>query len=114
MSSLRAAEPATRVLLFSAPGRSPRAARAAGASGFAYKDWFFGADASQDLAQGKPVTASEAIEASGWSARYLTDGVTNTQNADAHGYTSQAHGSTDVSTVADLGHGRPRLGPIGQ
>ncbi len=37
---LRAAEPATRVLLFSGAGAiSPHAARAAGASGFAYKDW---------------------------------------------------------------------------
>jgi DNA-binding NarL/FixJ family response regulator len=37
---LRAAEPATRVLLFSGAGAiSPNAARAAGASGFAYKDW---------------------------------------------------------------------------
>jgi DNA-binding NarL/FixJ family response regulator len=37
---LRAAEPNTRVLLFSGAGEiSPRAARAAGASGFAYKDW---------------------------------------------------------------------------
>jgi DNA-binding NarL/FixJ family response regulator len=37
---LREAEPATRVLLFSGAGEiSPRAARAAGASGFAYKDW---------------------------------------------------------------------------
>jgi len=37
---LRAAEPKTRVLLFSGAGEiSPRAARAAGASGFAYKDW---------------------------------------------------------------------------
>ncbi|MGI8507603.1 MAG: response regulator transcription factor [Solirubrobacteraceae bacterium] len=37
---LRAAEPGTRVLLFSGAGEiSPRAARAAGASGFAYKDW---------------------------------------------------------------------------
>jgi DNA-binding NarL/FixJ family response regulator len=37
---LRAAEPATRVLLFSGAGEiSPHAARAAGASGFAYKDW---------------------------------------------------------------------------
>src|SRR5580704_6213312 len=37
---LRAAEPATRVLLFSGAGEiSPSAARAAGASGFAYKDW---------------------------------------------------------------------------
>jgi two-component system response regulator DesR len=37
---LRAAEPGTRVLLFSGAGEiSPQAARAAGASGFAYKDW---------------------------------------------------------------------------
>ena len=37
---LRAAQPSTRVLLFSGAGEiSPRAARAAGASGFAYKDW---------------------------------------------------------------------------
>src|SRR5438270_13571038 len=37
---LRAAQPVTRVLLFSGAGEiSPQAARAAGASGFAYKDW---------------------------------------------------------------------------
>jgi DNA-binding NarL/FixJ family response regulator len=37
---LRADQPATRVLLFSGAGDiSPRAARAAGASGFASKDW---------------------------------------------------------------------------
>ena len=37
---LRAEQPATRVLLFSGAGEiSPRAARAAGASGFASKDW---------------------------------------------------------------------------
>ena len=37
---LRVAEPSTRVLLFSGAGDiSPQAARAAGASGFAYKDW---------------------------------------------------------------------------
>ncbi|MGI8414487.1 MAG: LuxR C-terminal-related transcriptional regulator [Solirubrobacteraceae bacterium] len=37
---LRAAQPGTRVLLFSGAGEiSPQAARAAGASGFAYKDW---------------------------------------------------------------------------
>jgi DNA-binding NarL/FixJ family response regulator len=37
---IRAAQPSTRVLLFSGAGEiSPRAARAAGASGFAYKDW---------------------------------------------------------------------------
>jgi DNA-binding NarL/FixJ family response regulator len=37
---LRASEPSTRVLLFSGAGEiSASAARAAGASGFAYKDW---------------------------------------------------------------------------
>jgi two-component system response regulator DesR len=37
---LRAAQPVIRVLLFSGAGEiSPQAARAAGASGFAYKDW---------------------------------------------------------------------------
>jgi DNA-binding NarL/FixJ family response regulator len=37
---IRAAQPATRVLLFSGAGEiSAGAARAAGASGFAYKDW---------------------------------------------------------------------------
>jgi DNA-binding NarL/FixJ family response regulator len=37
---LRATQPLTRVLLFSGAGEiSPQAARAAGASGFAYKDW---------------------------------------------------------------------------
>jgi two-component system response regulator DesR len=39
-AQLRVAQPATRVLLFSGAGEiSPAAARAAGASGFAYKDW---------------------------------------------------------------------------
>ncbi|HET7050731.1 MAG TPA: response regulator transcription factor [Solirubrobacteraceae bacterium] len=37
---IRATDPSTRVLLFSGAGEiSPHAARAAGASGFAYKDW---------------------------------------------------------------------------
>jgi DNA-binding NarL/FixJ family response regulator len=37
---LRTSQPLTRVLLFSGAGEiSPQAARAAGASGFAYKDW---------------------------------------------------------------------------
>jgi two-component system response regulator DesR len=37
---LRAAQPITRVLLFSGAGEiSPQTARAAGAAGFAYKDW---------------------------------------------------------------------------
>ena len=45
-------------------------------------------DAGIDLAQGKPVSASEAIRAAGWDPGNLTDGVTNTENSAAHGYTS--------------------------
>ena len=65
-----------------------------------------------DLAQGKPVTASESIEASGWSTANLTDGVTDSENAAAHGYTSQAHASDDVSArpiwvTVDLGSVQP-------
>jgi alpha-L-rhamnosidase len=68
----------------------------------------FGADPSQNLALGESVTASETIEASGWGKQYLTDGVTDTQNPVAHGYTSLSHSSTDVSgspvwVVVDLG-----------
>ena len=49
---LRAAEPSTRVLLFSGAGEiSPHAARAAGASGFAYKDWPARADRQRRCAR---------------------------------------------------------------
>jgi DNA-binding NarL/FixJ family response regulator len=55
---LRATEPQTRVLLISGAGEiSPSAARAAGASGFAYKDWPARriASAVQLVGQGKTV-----------------------------------------------------------
>lgn len=57
----------------------------------------FGSDPSADLALGKTVTASESIEAAGWGQQYLTDGVTNSQNSAAHGWTSDPHSSADVS-----------------
>ncbi|MCU1529519.1 MAG: alpha-L-rhamnosidase [Frondihabitans sp.] len=68
----------------------------------------FGSVSTTDLAQGKIVTASETIEAAGWGEQYLTDGVTNSNNAAAHGWTSDAHPSTDVSAspvwvTVDLG-----------
>ena len=72
----------------------------------------FGQDPGQNLAAGKPVSASETIEAAGWGQGYLADGVTDTQNGSAHGWTSTAHGSTDVSTspvwvTVDLGSVTP-------
>ena len=59
----------------------------------------FGTNASTDLALNKTVTASESIEASGWSAQFLTDGVTNSANPAAHGWTSNPHSSADVSSA---------------
>lgn len=68
----------------------------------------FGTAPNVDLAVGKIVTSSETIEAGGWSQQYLTDGVDDTQNQSAHGWTSQPHPSTDVSgspvwVTVDLG-----------
>jgi two-component system response regulator DesR len=63
---LRAAEPATRVLLFSGAGEiSPHAARAAGASGFAYKDWPARKIASAVRAVGLGATVFERHEQAG-------------------------------------------------
>jgi DNA-binding NarL/FixJ family response regulator len=63
---LRAAEPSTRVLLFSGAGEiSPHAARAAGASGFAYKDWPARKIASAVRAVGLGATVFERHEPSG-------------------------------------------------
>jgi two-component system response regulator DesR len=63
---LRAAEPGTRVLLFSGAGEiSPHAARAAGASGFAYKDWPARKIASAVRAVGLGATVFERHEQSG-------------------------------------------------
>ncbi|MEV6636485.1 alpha-L-rhamnosidase C-terminal domain-containing protein [Actinoplanes sp. NPDC051470] len=57
----------------------------------------FGDDPSSNLAAGRPVAASDTIEAAGWGRSFLTDGVTDTQNGSAHGWTSTARGSTDTS-----------------
>src|SRR5580692_2724107 len=63
---LRAAEPMTRVLLFSGAGEiSPHAARAAGASGFAYKDWPARKIASAVRAVGLGATVFERHEQAG-------------------------------------------------
>jgi len=57
---LRAAEPATRVLLFSGAGAiSAQAARAAGASGFAFKDWSARRIATAILTVGRGKTVFE-------------------------------------------------------
>ncbi len=68
----------------------------------------FGPNTAGDLASGKTVTASESIEGYGWSASYLTDGVDDTLNGNAHGWSSNAHSSpnvssTPISVVIDLG-----------
>jgi alpha-L-rhamnosidase len=57
----------------------------------------FGPQGGTNLALNKGVTASETIQAAGWGTQFLTDGVTNSQNGSAHGYTSQAHSSSDVA-----------------
>jgi DNA-binding NarL/FixJ family response regulator len=63
---LRAAEPGTRVLLFSGAGEaSPHAARSAGASGFAYKDWPARKIASAVRAVGLGATVFERHEQAG-------------------------------------------------
>jgi hypothetical protein len=68
----------------------------------------FGADPDKDLAAEGPVSASGTIEAAGWGAKYLTDGVTDTQNESAHGWASTPSSSADVSgspvwVTVDLG-----------
>jgi alpha-L-rhamnosidase len=57
----------------------------------------FDGSSTTDLALHRGVTASESIEASGWATSNLTDGVTDTENPAAHGYTSNAHSGSDVS-----------------
>ena len=73
---LRTAEPATRVLLFSGAGDiSPRAARAAGASGFASKDWPARRIASAVRTVGMGGTVFEAVagESAAGGAMGLSD-----------------------------------------
>jgi DNA-binding NarL/FixJ family response regulator len=73
---LRAAEPNTRVLLFSGAGEiSPQAARAAGASGFAYKDWPARkiAGAVRLVGLGRTVFESSRAEAASPAALGLSD-----------------------------------------
>ena len=89
---LRAAEPATRVLLFSGAGEiSAHAARAAGASGFAYKDWPAARIASAVRAIGLGKTVFERhdrLETLGLSNReravleLMASGATNPEIAD--------------------------------
>lgn len=93
---LREQQPGTRVLLFSGAGEiSPRAARAAGASGFAYKDWPARriAGAVRKVGLGgtvfEPVRGDEATGALGLSEReravleLMANGRTNPEIGDA-------------------------------
>jgi len=56
------------------------------------------ASTTTNLALGAKVTASSSIEGWGWSANYLTDGVTNTLNQSAHGWSSNSYSSAKLST----------------
>jgi DNA-binding NarL/FixJ family response regulator len=90
---LRAAQPVTRVLLISGAGEiSPQAARAAGASGFAYKDWPARRIAAAVHAVGLGETVferSEAVAPLGLSERerevleLLASGATNPEIAES-------------------------------
>ena len=53
---------------------------------------------SVNLARGAKVTSSSSIEGWGWSVNYLTDGVTNTLNSSAHGWSSNSYSSAKLST----------------
>jgi DNA-binding NarL/FixJ family response regulator len=91
---LRATEPGTRVLLFSGAGEiSPNAARAAGASGFAYKDWPARKIASAVRAVGLGATVFERHEQSG------TLGISERERSVLE---LMASGSTNPEIAAEL------------
>jgi alpha-L-rhamnosidase len=52
-----------------------------------------------DLALGKPVTASNSLEGWGWGAAYLTDGVTDSQNPNAHGWSTTGSATANISSA---------------
>ena len=57
----------------------------------------FGTDGDTNLAAGKTVTTSESIQDAGWGRQFLTDGVTNSENPAAHGWTSSPHANPDLA-----------------
>jgi alpha-L-rhamnosidase len=60
----------------------------------------FGPAAPQtDLALGKSVTTSDSLEGWGWGAAYLTDGVDDTQNPNARGWSTNGTTAADVSSA---------------
>jgi alpha-L-rhamnosidase len=60
----------------------------------------FGPAAPQtDLALGKAVTTSSSLEGWGWGASFLTDGVDDTQNPNAHGWSTTGMSSANVSSA---------------
>ena len=118
---LRAAEPMTRVLLFSGAGEiSPSAARAAGASGFAYKDWPARRIAERGAAgrarAGRCSSATTAMGALGLSDRERAvleaDGVGLDQPGDRRRAASlQAHGQgAHQRGVPQAGRAQPNRG----
>ena len=57
----------------------------------------FGPGSETNLAEGKTVTTSESIQDAGWGRQFLTDGVTNSENPNAHGWTSSPHANPDLA-----------------
>ncbi len=56
------------------------------------------ASPTTNLALGKPVTASNSLEGWGWGAAYLTDGATDSQNPNAHGFSTTGSPTANVSS----------------
>ncbi len=52
-----------------------------------------------DLALGRTVTTSNSLEGWGWGAAFLTDGANDTQNPNAHGWSTTGASSADVSAA---------------